>query len=106
MADPQVCLHQLTSSPIPVVASTPVRDTTNPEAPQFSVPQVSEPQPVFISVVIVGEPKPEVNPEPVSVTTGLLLSPQGSSPHSPRPQHCLAAERGVPNDVVADKPVN
>ena len=71
-----------------MVASTPVSGTTNPEAPQFSTPKPSEPQPVFFSAVIVVEPKAEVNSKPSNVTTGLLLSPHGSSLHSPLPQPC------------------
>ena len=71
-------MPQLTSSPIPVVASTPVRETTKPEDPQFSTPQLSEPQPVFISVEIVGEPIVEVEETPVSVKVISL-----SAPHSP-----------------------
>ena len=81
-------MPQLTSSPVAVVASTPVNITVIPEDPQFSVPQVSEPQPVLISVLIVGDPREEVVACPDNVTTGLLLSLHGSSPHSALPQPC------------------
>ena len=81
-------MPQLTSSPRPVVASTPVNKTETPEDPQFSTPQPSDPQPALTSSIVVGEPTLEVASKPDKVTTGLLLSPQGSSPHSPLPQPC------------------
>ena len=40
-------------SPITDENSTPLTSTVNPDAPQFSDPQVSEPHPVFTSVVTV-----------------------------------------------------
>ena len=62
-------MPQFTSDPAWAVASTPVRETTKPDAPQFSTPQPSCPHPVFISVVIVSDPVDEVVDTPVNVTS-------------------------------------
>ena len=69
-----------------MVASTPVKETVIPEAPQFSTPQPSEPQPVFISVKTLGEPIDEVEETPVSVKVESLSSPQSASPQLCAPQ--------------------
>ena len=100
-------MPQLTSSPEAVVASTPETITTVcPDSPQFSTPQPSCPQPVFISVVIVGDPRLEVVPKPV----GLIVIPAPSQSFSPQPSlpqpEVEAAYAKSPRLDVKLKPVN
>ena len=66
-----------------------VNSKVNPEDPQFSTPQPSCPQPVFISVVTVGEPTAEVAADGATrITVGSKLSPHGSSPQASLPHPC------------------
>ena len=51
-------------------------------------------------------PSEDVIPNPVTLTTGSLLCPHGSSPHASLPHPCSAKAPSSPTDDVKEIPVN
>ena len=75
-------LHLQMHQPIVIIVepifddnAIPVKSTVLPEIPQVSVPQVSEPQPIFISSVVVTEPKFEARELPVACNVPSIPQP-------------------------------